>query len=319
MPGLKNIMVNEMVESSMKILLFGKNGQLGWELQRSLAPLGELVSLDVNSEDYCGNFANPAGIKQTIHAIAPDIIVNAAAYTAVDKAETEMELARTLNALAPALLAQEAKRSGAWLVHYSTDYVFDGSGNHAWKEVDSTNPLSVYGKTKLEGDVAIGESGCNHLIFRTSWVYAARGLNFAKTMLRLAQQREQLTVINDQFGAPTGAELLADVTAHCLQQALQRPGVSGVYHLAASGVTTWFDYACFVIESARKAGLSLNLAPDAIKPIPASAFPLPAPRPSNSRLDTKKLETTFNLKLPSWQSGVSRMLMEITENTFEKK
>jgi len=297
----------------MKILLFGKNGQLGWELQRSLAPLGELVALDVDSEDYCGNFTNLDGIAQTIRTIAADIIVNAAAYTAVDQAETATLLARSLNALAPALLAQEAKRSGAWLVHYSTDYVFEGNGDQARKETDSTNPLNVYGKTKLEGDVAIRETGCKHLIFRTSWVYAAYGANFAKTMLRLAQERDQINVVNDQFGAPTGAELLADVTAHCIQQALQRPEVSGLYNLAATGVTTWFDYARFVIESARKVGFKVMVAPDAIKPIPASAFPLPAPRPGNSRLDTQKLQTTFNLNLPSWQSGIRRMLTEISE------
>jgi len=303
----------------MKILLFGKNGQLGWELQRSLAPLGELVALDVDSEEYCGNFANLNGLAQTIRTVAPDIIVNAAAYTAVDKAETEPELARTLNALAPALLAQEAERRGAWLVHYSTDYVFDGSGDRAWKETDSANPLGVYGKTKLEGDTTIVESGCQHLIFRTSWVYAAHGANFAKTMLRLAQERDQLNVINDQFGAPTGAELLADVTAHCIRQAMQQPEVSGLYHLVAGGVTSWFDYACFVIELARKANANIKVASSAIRPIPASEFPLPAPRPTNSRLNTHKLQTTFNLTLPNWQNGVGRMLMEIIENKSEKK
>lgn len=312
-PGLKKIIVSEGVENSMKILLFGRNGQLGWELQRSLAPLGDLVALDAESEEHCGDFTNLDGIAQTIRTVAPDMIVNAAAYTAVDKAETEQQLASAVNTLAPALLATEAKRSDAWLIHYSTDYVFDGSGDQAWKETDRTNPLSVYGKTKLEGDVAIRESGCQHLIFRTSWVYAAHGGNFAKTMLRLAQERDQLNVINDQFGAPTGAELLADVTAHCIQQARQRPEVSGLYHLAASGVTSWFDYACFVIDVARKSGVSIKVAPDAIRPIPASAFSSPAPRPANSRLNTHKLQTTFNLKLPDWRSGVQRMLTEIIE------
>lgn len=306
----------------MKILLFGKNGQLGWELQRSLAPLGEVIALDaldLGNENYCGDFTNLDGIAQTVRAIAPDVIVNAAAHTAVDKAETEIELARTINALAPAVLAQEAKRSGAWLIHYSTDYVFDGSGEHAWKETDSAKPLSVYGKTKLEGDIAIREAGCKHLIFRTSWVYAAHGDNFAKTMLRLAQERNQLNVINDQFGAPTGAELLADVTALCLYQALQRPEVSGLYHLAASGVASWYDYACFVVASAQKAGaakFNIKVTPEAIKPIPASAFAstlAKAPRPANSRLDTTKLQTTFNLTLPDWQKGVSRMLVELSE------
>lgn len=297
----------------MKILLFGKNGQVGWELQRSLAPLGELVAVDSDSEGYCGDFTNLDGIIQTIRTVAPDIIVNAAAYTAVDKAETETELARTLNALAPAVLAREAKRSGAWLMHYSTDYVFDGSGERPCKETDRTNPLSIYGKTKLEGDEAIREAGCKHLIFRTSWVYAARGGNFAKTMLRLAQERDQLQVISDQFGAPTGAELLADITAHCILQALQRPEIRGLYHVSASGVTSWYDYACFVIEFARKAGLNIVVEPQAIKPVPGSAYPLPAPRPGNSRLDTHQFQATFNLKLPNWQSGVVRMLSEICE------
>jgi dTDP-4-dehydrorhamnose reductase len=295
----------------MKILLFGKNGQLGWELQRSLAPLGEVIALDV--EDDGGNFADLDGIKQTIHTIAPELIVNAAAYTAVDQAETNVELAHTLNARAPALLAQEAKRSGAWLVHYSTDYVFDGSGENAWLETDIAKPLNVYGKTKLAGDLAIQETGCQHLIFRTSWVYGTHGANFVKTTLRLAQEREQLKIVSDQFGAPTGAELLADVTALCLQQARPRPELSGLYHLAASGVTSWFDYARFVIEFAREAGFHIKLTPEAINPIPSSAYPVPAPRPGNSRLNTSKLQTTFSLTLPPWQSGVGRMLVELTE------
>jgi dTDP-4-dehydrorhamnose reductase len=241
----------------------------------------------------------------------PQLIVNAAAYTAVDKAETDAELAHTLNAAAPAVLAQETQRSDAWLVHYSTDYVFDGSGEQAWLETDAAKPLSVYGKTKLAGDLAIGEAGCKHLILRTSWVYGAHGANFAKTMLRLAQEREQLNIVSDQFGAPTGAELLADVTALCLQQARQQPEVSGLYHLAASGVTSWFEYARFVIELARQAGLHIKVTPDAIKPIPTSAYPVPAPRPNNSRLNTHKLQTTFYLTLPPWQSGVRRMLAEL--------
>ena len=295
----------------MKILLLGKNGQLGWELQRSLAPLGDVVALSSASTDYCGDLNNLSGLTQTIRDIAPDIIVNAAAYTAVDKAETDNDSARAVNALAPALLAQEAKRSGAWLIHYSTDYVFDGSGETPWKETDSTGPLSAYGKTKLEGEQAIQASECKHLIFRTSWVYAARGANFAKTMLRLAQEREQLNVINDQFGAPTGAELLADVSAHCVRHAMQHHEVSGLYHLAASGVTSWYEYARYAIEFARNAGIQIKVSPDAIKPIPTSAYPLPAPRPTNSRLATQQIQTTFGLTLPHWQTGVSRMLSEV--------
>ena len=299
----------------MKILLFGKNGQLGWELQRSLAPLGELLALSTNSTNYCGDFTNLEGIRKTVADFSPDIIVNAAAYTAVDKAETEPELAHLVNAAAPQVLAQEALRLGAWLIHYSTDYVFDGSGQQFWSENDTPNPLSIYGKTKLAGEQAIEQTGCAHLIFRTSWVYAARGGNFAKTMLRLAKERTSLNVIADQFGAPTGADLLADVTALCLKQIQDSPNTSanltGIYHLVAAGVTTWFDYASFVIESARQQSASITVAPQDIKPIPTSAYPLPAPRPSNSRLNTQHLQNTFNLKLPEWQIGVHRMLQEM--------
>jgi dTDP-4-dehydrorhamnose reductase len=297
----------------MKILLLGKDGQVGWELQRSLSPLGEVVALDAASRDMCGDFTNLEGIAQTVRAIAPDIIVNAAAHTAVDKAESEPELARTINALAPGVLAREAGRCGAWLVHYSTDYVFDGSGDKPWVETDPTGPLSVYGKTKLEGEEAIRATGCQHLIFRTSWVYAARGGNFAKTMLRLAKERDSLTVINDQIGAPTGADLLADVTAHAIRTAMQRAQVSGLYHLVAGGQTSWHGYASFVIDLARQAGIEIRVAPEAIQPIPASAYPLPAPRPYNSRLNTEKFQNTFGMYLPNWQAGVARMMTEILE------
>ena len=297
----------------MKILLLGKNGQVGWELQRSLAPLGEVITLDARSLDYCGDFTNLEGLAQTIRAIEPDVIVNAAAHTAVDKAESEPELARTINALAPAVLSNEAKRIGAWLVHYSTDYVFDGSGEMPRLETDVTSPLSVYGHTKLEGENAIIESGCKHLIFRTSWVYAARGGNFAKTILKLAQERDALKVINDQIGAPTGADLLADVTAHAIRKALVSPEVSGLYHLVASGETSWHGYASFAIEHARQAGVEIKVAADAIQAVPTSSFPTPAKRPLNSRLNTKKLQNSFDLVLPSWQSGVIRLLAEILD------
>ena len=297
----------------MKTLLFGKGGQVGWELQRSLASLGDLVALDADSQSLCGNFTNPEGLAQTVRAVAPDIIVNAAAHTAVDQAESEPELARTINALAPGVLAQEAKRSGAWLIHYATDYVFDGSGDKPWLETDPTGPLSVYGKTKLEGEEAIRATGCQHLIFRTSWVYAARGGNFAKTMLRLAQERDFLSVINDQIGAPTGADLLADISAHAIRTVLCNPDVGGLYHLVAGGETSWHGYASFVIDFARQAGIEIKVTPEAIQPVPTSAFPLPAPRPKNSRLDTQKLKNIFGLNLPHWQSGVARMLTEILE------
>ena len=295
----------------MKILLFGKGGQVGWELQRSLAPLGELVAVGSHSDDYCGHFENLDGIAQTVRTIAPNVIVNAAAYTAVDKAESEAELAHTVNALACGVLAREAKQSNACLVHYSTDYVFDGSGSQPWLETDSPSPLSVYGATKLAGEQAIISSGCQHLIFRTSWVYAARGANFAKTMLRLGAERDRLTVISDQIGAPTGADLLADVTAHAIRAVQQHPELAGLYHLVASGETSWYDYACFVLDFARRAGLEIKVTDDAIEAIPTSSFPLPAKRPLNSRLNTDKLCASFNLTLPHWQQGVARMLTEI--------
>jgi len=297
----------------VKILLLGKNGQVGWELQRSLAPLGEVVALGSGSREYCGDFTDLQGITETVRAIAPDIIVNAAAHTAVDKAESEAERARTINALAPGVLAQEAKRLDAWLVHYSTDYVFDGSGDMPWTESAATGPLGVYGSSKLEGEQLIQRSGCRHLIFRTSWVYGARGGNFAKTMLRLAQERDSLKVIDDQIGAPTGADLLADVTAHAIRTALRNPEVCGLYHLVAAGETSWHGYASFVLDFARRAGMPLKVAPDAVQPVPSSAFPTPAQRPHNSRLNTEKLQNTFDLHLSDWQKGVERMLTEILE------
>ncbi len=294
----------------MKILLLGKNGQVGWALQRSLAPLGELVALDAQSQTHCGDLSNLAGLAQTVRDVAPDVIVNAAAYTAVDKAEGESVLAHAINALAPGVLAQEAKRCGAWLVHFSTDYVFDGSGKQAWLETDTAAPLSVYGASKLAGEQAIMAAACRHLIFRTSWVYGARGNNFAKTMLKLAQERDSLNVVNDQMGAPTGADLLADVTAHAISIALKQPNVYGLYHLAASGVTSWHEYAMLVIEYARQAGVPIKVAQTAIHAVPSSEFSTVAKRPLNSRLNTNKLQQTFNLHLPDWQSGVTRMLDE---------
>ena len=295
----------------MKILLFGKNGQVGWELQRSLAPLGELVALGSSGHaGLCGDLSDLAGLAETVFKVKPDVIVNAAAYTAVDKAESEPEQARLINALAPGVLADEAQKLGAWFVHYSTDYVFDGSGGQFWQETDATGPLNVYGRTKLEGEQAVTRCA-KHLIFRTSWVYAARGANFAKTMLRLAQEREQLKVIDDQIGAPTGAELIADVTALALRAVLQKPEQAGIYHLAAGGEVSWFDYARFVIEQARQRGLPIKVAPEAIEPIPTRAYPLPAKRPHNSRLDTRKLKQSFDLVLSDWRVGVTRVLGEV--------
>jgi len=297
----------------VKILLLGKNGQLGWELQRSLAPLGEVIALDRNSQDFCGDLIRLEDLAATIRQIKPAIIVNAAAYTAVDKAESETELAQTINADAVAVLAQEAKLLDAWLVHFSTDYVFAGNGMAAWQETDKTGPLNIYGVTKLAGEKAIQESACKHLIFRTSWVYGARGNNFAKTMLRLATERDSLTVIRDQVGAPTGADLIADVTAHAVRTVQVAPELSGLYHLVAAGETSWHGYACYVIKTAQKMGQKLKITVDAIAPVATSAFPTPAKRPENSRLNTDKVEANFALTLPHWQIGVTRMLTEFLE------
>ena len=294
----------------MKLLLLGKGGQVGWELQRSLAPLGELVALDFDSIDFAADFSRPETLAETVLQIRPDVIVNAAAHTAVDKAESEPDFARTLNATSPAVISKAAQQIGALMVHYSTDYVFDGSGDTPWVETDATGPLSVYGSTKLEGEQLVAANCARHLIFRTSWVYAARGGNFAKTMLRLARERDRLTVIDDQFGAPTGAELLADVTAHAIRDTLRAPDKAGLYHLVAGGETSGHGYASFVLEQARAAGQELKVAPGAIDPVPTSAFPTPARRPQNSRLDTSKLQSTFGLVLPHWQAGVARMLRE---------
>jgi dTDP-4-dehydrorhamnose reductase len=295
----------------MKILLLGCDGQVGWELQRALQPLGEVLALDFQSRDLAADFSRPAALAATVEAVRPDLIVNAAAHTAVDKAESEPGLAQAINADAPGVLARSAAAAGAWLVHYSTDYVFDGSGDQPRAEDAATGPLSVYGRTKLDGERQIRESGCRHLILRTSWVYAARGGNFAKTMLRLAATKTELNVIDDQVGAPTGADLLADLTALMARAARARPELAGTYHAVAAGATSWHGYARLVIETARAAGVPLALPADALRPIPTSAYPTPAPRPLNSRLDTRKLREGFSVHLPDWDAGVRRMLAEI--------
>lgn len=296
----------------MRVLLLGKNGQVGWELQRALAPLGELTALDFDtSGPWRADFTQPEALKPMLQALRPDLIVNAAAHTAVDKAESEPELARTINAAAVGVLARHAADTGAWLVHYSTDYVFDGSGQHARDEDEPKAPLSTYGRTKLEGEDLIRTSGCHHLIFRTSWVYAARGANFARTMLKLAAELDALNVVGDQIGAPTGAELLADVTVHAWRRAAAEPGLAGTYHAVAAGETNWFEYARHVIEWARQRGHPIKVPPDAIRAVPTSAYPTPAQRPLNSRLSTRKLRETFGLHPPAWEVGVERLLTEV--------
>lgn len=294
----------------MNILLLGQNGQLGWALQRSLALLGTLQCPDMPGQPRVADLAQPEALADWVRGQRPDVIVNAAAYTAVDQAETEPGLAHAVNAEAPAALARVAHQTGAWLVHYSTDYVFDGAGDHLHQEDEPAAPLSVYGRSKREGEQAIIESGCRHLILRTSWVYGTRGGNFARTMLRLAQEREVLRVIHDQIGAPTPADLLADITAQALPQLLAHPQRGGLYHAVAAGETSWHGYARHVIEQARQLRPDLPWKVRDIEAIPSSAYPVAARRPLNSRLDTRKLCQTFGLQMPHWQAGVDRWLQE---------
>lgn len=296
---------------TLNFLLFGCNGQVGGELQKTLPSLGNVVALDVDSTEHCGDFTKPDAIAETIRSIRPDVIVNAAAYTAVDKAESEPELAFLVNAQTPGILAQEAEKLGAWLIHYSTDYVFDGSGGEAWKETDAPNPLNVYGASKLQGECNIATTCSKYIILRTSWVYAAKGGNFAKTMLRLAQERESLSVVDDQIGAPTGARLLARLTADVIPKAMQNPGLAGLYHAVAAGETSWYGYARFVIGGARQRGVEIKVTDENIRPVTSSQFPTPAKRPANSRLDTSKLEQAFGIKLPDWQTGVAELIENI--------
>lgn len=298
--------------SAPRILLLGSTGQVGWELQRSLAPLGELIALDWQS-DPPADFSKPQAIQGLLTDLTPDVIVNAAAHTAVDRAESEPDIARLLNATSVGVLARYAAGAGAWLLHYSTDYVFDGEGCQPRNEDAPTGPLNVYGQTKLEGEDLIRASACRHLILRTSWVYAARGGNFAKTMLKLAAERAHLTVIDDQIGAPTGADLLADVSAHVLKHVTSSADgvqLAGTYHAVAAGETSWHGYASQVVDFALRHGLPVSA--ERVDPVPTSAFPTPARRPLNSRLDTSKLQQAFGLVLPPWQQGVDRLLHEVT-------
>lgn len=293
------------------ILLTGKNGQVGFELQRALAPLGPLVALDRHQCDL----GDPAALRRLVADLQPRVIVNPAAYTAVDKAESEPELAQAINGTAPGVLGEAAAAVGALVVHYSTDYVFDGRVTRPYTEADPAAPQSVYGRTKLAGEQALQASGARHLILRTSWVFGAHGGNFAKTMLRLAAERDSLKVVADQYGAPTSAALIADVTAQIVGQYLHDDEPEdfplGLYHLAAGGETTWYDYARTVIAAARTAGRPLALGAEALLPIATQDYPLPAPRPANSRLDCSRLQQTFGLRLPPWQQGLAHVLQQI--------
>lgn len=295
----------------MKLVLLGAEGQVGWELRRALAPLGQLLALSRGMEG--GDLSRMIDMARTIRQFHPDVIVNAAAYTAVDLAESQSKIAHAVNGRAPGELAEIASELGAWLVHYSTDYVFDGSGRTPWRETDATRALNVYGASKLEGEEAIRESGCRNLIFRTSWVFSRRGNNFVRTILRLAAERDFLCIVDDQIGAPTGAALLADASAHAIRTAASRPSVAGLYNLAASGETSWFDYARFVVAIAEKQSAQFKLRSRAISPVATAEYPSPAQRPLNSRLDTHRFTETFDLCLPPWESGVVNTLNEILD------
>lgn len=291
----------------MKILLLGKNGQVGNELQRTLLPLGELVALDRHS----GDLADLERLKTVLEAQSPDVIVNAAAYTAVDKAESDAATARLINTDAVAVLAQYARHRNALLVHYSTDYVFDGTKSTPYVTNDATNPQSVYGTTKRDGEIAILDAGCPALILRTSWVFSAHGGNFVKTILRLAKERDSLGIVADQHGAPTSAELIADTSAHAIIGKLQGTLQDGIYHLAASGETTWHGLAQHVVARATRLGAKLRVSPDAIRPIATQDYPLPAVRPRNSRLDTHALTRPLKLQLPDWTAHVDRVVDQL--------
>ena len=299
----------------MNILLLGANGQVGWELRRALAPLGNVTAYGRAEADL----ADLEGLRDIVRAVGANVIVNAAAYTAVDKAESEPDLALRINAEAVALLADEAARTDAWLVHYSTDYIFDGKKSGAYAEYDVANPVSVYGATKLKGERAVRAASGRHLIFRTSWVYAPRGKNFARTMLALAQTRDELKVVDDQIGAPTSAELIADVTALALRHVQNVESAGGTFHLTASGETSWHAYAQRLIQMAASRGYALKTTPDKVLPIPTSDYPTPAKRIANSRLATDKLRTTFGVTLPSWDAALDRFLEELPHESPASK
>lgn len=293
----------------MRTLLLGKAGQIGFELQRALAPLGVLYAFDRTKCDL----RDEAALRTAIRELSPNVIVNAAAYTQVDQAEIDEKAATAVNATAPWVMGQEAAQIGALVVHYSSDYVFDGYADGYYKEADITRPLSAYGRTKLQGEDALGRSGARHLIFRTSWVAGTHGQNFAKKILRLADERDVLQVVADQFGAPTSAALIADVSAHAIRQALYHPRSveSGVYHLVAQGETSWHGYACYIVDFARRAGREVRVCERSILPVSTAEYPALAKRPQNSRLDTAKLRHTFGLVMPPWQTGLDHLLQQM--------
>lgn len=298
-----------------RFLITGCNGQVGFELQRTLVPMGEVIALDRQGM----NLVDPNSIRQAIQTYRPEVIVNAAAYTAVDQAESDRETAHAVNGIAPGIIGEEAKKLGALVIHYSTDYVYDGSKIGPYLETDATHPLGVYGQTKLAGELGLAESGAQYLIFRTSWVFGVHGSNFLKTILRLASERDELKIVADQFGAPTSAGLIAEVTAQILgsyrSDSNRDAFPLGTYHLAAAGTTSWHEYARYVVEQVSAAGLNLRATPESIHPIPAAAYPMPAPRPMNSALDTRQLCNRFRLELPPWQKGVNAVLQSLIQET----
>lgn len=294
----------------MNILLTGKNGQVGFELQRALAPLGQVHAVDSGDCDL----ADAQALRALIRRLRPDLIVNPAAYTAVDRAEQDDTLAHAVNAVAPGVIGEEAAALGASVIHYSTDYVFDGRKASPYNEQDPTQPLGAYGRSKRDGELALMQSTPRHLVLRTSWVVGVHGSNFAKNMLRLATERTELKVVNDQIGAPTSAALIADLTAHLVKR-LQNGGAEafpfGMYHMTAGGETSWCDYARFVIGQAQRAGKPLKLTVEDIHAIPTAAYPTASARPMNSRLDTTRFRDTFGLQLPHWQQGLDHILQQI--------
>ncbi|MFV9473100.1 dTDP-4-dehydrorhamnose reductase [Advenella sp. RU8] len=300
----------------MKILLLGKNGQLGWELQRALQPLGEVFALSRHNEHgLCGDLSDLQGLAKTIEYLKPEVVVNAAAYTAVDRAESDHDQAFLINAKAPAAIAQALKAHHGLLVHYSSDYVFDGSGEQTRIESALENPVNFYGHSKLEGEREIARTGCGHLIFRTSWVYGAHGGNFAKTMIKLAQEKEKLAIVEDQIGVPTGADLIADITAHAIRHYLSevsgpaRNTLDGIYHLVPDGETSWLAYANLIFGQLRARGVPLALKE--VVPVTTAQYPMSARRPLNSRLNNDKIKAVFNLHMPGWESGVIRLVEEL--------